>query len=103
MAVETDADRLSMFGANDFGVVAHYFSGTKRYSLNGIFDKEYQGVQTADVEFASSLPVFYFPSSQLPCRWAYGDTLVIDDDTYTVRNVEPDGTGVTRLRLEATV
>jgi hypothetical protein len=31
-----------------------------------------------------------------------GDTLYIDDDVYTIRNIENDGTGITRLRLEAT-
>lgn len=103
MPVESISDRISMCAATDWGVGAIYKSANKRYSVQGIFDSDYQGVNIADVEFASTEPVFHFPTSSLPCRAAIGDLLYIAEDIYTVRNIENDGTGMTRLRLEATV
>ena len=91
-----------MCAASDWGVAAIYKSGGKRYPVQGIFDREYIGVNVSDVEFASTLPAFHFPTASLPCRAYVGDTLYIDDDVYTIRNIEDDGTGITRLRLEAT-
>lgn len=91
-----------MCAASDWGVAAIYKSGGKRYPVQGIFDREYIGVNVSDVEFASTLPAFHFPTTSLPCRAYVGDTLYIDDDVYTIRNIENDGTGITRLRLEAT-
>ncbi len=91
-----------MCAASDWGVAAIYKSGGKRYPVQGIFDREYIGVNVSDVEFASTLPAFHFPTASLPCRAYVGDTLYIDDDVYTIRNIENDGTGITRLRLEAT-
>lgn len=102
MAVETAADRASMCAASDWGSAAIYKSANKRYPVQGIFDREYVGVNVSDVEFASTLPAFHFPTASLPCRATVGDTLYIDDDVYTIRNIENDGTGITRLRLEAT-
>ncbi len=91
-----------MCAASDWGVAAIYKSDGKRYPVQGIFDREYIGVNVSDVEFASTLPAFHFPTASLPCRAYVGDTLYIDDDVYTIRNIENDGTGITRLRLEAT-
>ena len=102
MAVETAADRASMCAASDWGVEAIYKKANTRYKVQGIFDREYIGVNVSDVEFASTLPAFHFPTASLPCSATVGDTLYIDDDVYTIRNIENDGTGITRLRLEAT-
>jgi hypothetical protein len=102
MGVETAADRATMLAVSDFGTVAIYKSKGKRYPISGIFDREYLGVDVAEAEFASSEPVFHIQTTDLPCRWAFGDTLEIDCVAFTVRNVENDGTGMTKLRLEAT-
>lgn len=102
MPVETAADRASMCAASDWGSAAIYKSANKRYPVQGIFDSDYQSVNVADVEFASTEPVFHFPTASLPCRAAIGDLIYIGEDIYTVRNIENDGTGITRLRLEAT-
>ena len=91
-----------MCAASDWGSAAIYKSANKRYTVQGIFDREYIGVNVSDVEFASTLPAFHFPTASLPCRAAFGDTLYIGEDVSTIRNMENDGTGITRLRLEAT-
>jgi hypothetical protein len=103
MAVETAADRLSMFNINDFGTLAYYKSKGKRYAVEGIFDREYNGVDVAEVEVASTIPVFFMPTANLPCAYAFGDALEIDcAQVFTIRNIESDGTGISKLRLEAT-
>lgn len=62
--------------------------------VRGIFDNAY-GESFGLV--ASSSPVFRLPSS---IAVATGQTLVIAATTYTVAGIEPDGTGLTLLRLE---
>lgn len=74
----------------DFGVPAT-LNGV---IVRGIFDNAY-GESFSLV--ASSSPVFRLPSS---IAVATGQTLVIAATTYTVVGVEPDGTGLTVLRLE---
>jgi hypothetical protein len=74
----------------DFGVPATLDGAPVR----GIFDNAY-GESFGLV--ASSSPVFRLPSS---IAVTTGQTLVIAATTYTVAGIEPDGTGLTVLRLE---
>lgn len=74
----------------DFGVPATLDGAPVR----GIFDNAY-GESFGLV--ASSSPVFRLPSS---IAVATGQTLIIAATTYTVAGIEPDGTGLTVLRLE---
>lgn len=68
-------------------------------SVNGIFDGEY----TDPLDVESSGPVFTLPTASSSSA-AHGQTLVIATGhgagTYKVRGVQPDGTGVTVLKLE---
>lgn len=75
----------------DFGATATK-SGV---AVAGIFDSAY----TAAFDMiAGSGPVFRCASSAGVVR---GDTLVINGTSYTVTVTEPDGTGMSRCRLEA--
>jgi hypothetical protein len=65
-------------------------------SVTGIFDNEYYEPM-GEVQGAS--PVFTLPTASASTA-AHGQSLVIGATTYKVRGVEPDGTGVTLLRLE---
>lgn len=102
MGVESASDRAAMLSINDFGTLAIYKSKGKRYSVAGIFDREYGGVDVAEVEMASTVPIFFMRTADLPCAFAFGDTLEIDCVPFTIRNIESDGTGMSKLRLEAT-
>ena len=64
-------------------------------AVAGIFDKAYG---EAFGMIAGNDPVFRTASSTGIVR---GDTLVIGGVSYTVVNVEPDGTGLDLCRLEA--
>lgn len=101
MGVETAADRAAMLSVNDFGTAAIYKSKGKRYAVSGIFDREYAGVDVAEAEFASTQPIFFMRTEDLPCAYAFGDILEIDCVNFTIRNIEGDGVGMSKLRLEA--
>jgi hypothetical protein len=100
MTFESNFDRVSMFSPSDWGRKAVYKNKGKRFTINGIFDNNYQLVDVAEVGFSSSTPIFTIPTAALPCKPVVGDLLFIDCDQYTVRNFKADGTGVTVLVLE---
>jgi hypothetical protein len=83
----------AFFDTGDFAVSAT-LNGV---SVTGIFDNEYFEPLGNDVQGAS--PIFTLPTSSASSA-AHGQSLVIGATTYKVRGVEPDGTGVTTLRLE---
>jgi hypothetical protein len=102
MPVETSADRAAMLSPKDWGVTATYNSKGKRYPISGIFDREYQAVDVAEAEVSSTFPVFHIQTADLPCRYQFGDTIQIEGETFNIRDIQPDGTGISMLRLEAT-
>lgn len=75
----------------DFGVDATLAGAPVR----GIFDDAYGEAFGGLV--SGSGPMFRLPSSVAATR---GNALVIGATTYTVAGIEPDGTGLTVLRLE---
>lgn len=97
---ESSFDRFSMMAASDWGVAAIYKSQGKRFPIVGIYDRDYQLVDVAEVGFSSSTPIFTIPTAALPCRPRVGDNLYIGTESFTVRNFKADGTGVTVLTLE---
>lgn len=75
--------------------------------VSGIFDNDYALGAVGPFGMASSTPIFTLDSAQVPSG-VVGKTLAIGEDTattsqvrYTVAAHEPDGTGVSRLLLEA--
>ena len=95
MPVESAADRLSMLVDWDTGL----YNGST--TISGIFDNEYIGVSAGgDIDVESASPAFTCQTSDVPSA-DHGDTLVVNSVTYTVRGVQPDGTGMTVLVLEA--
>ena len=81
----------------DFGVVATLASGR---SVSGIFDSDYIGV--GDIAVESSGPAFTLSSADATAHEiAIGTAIQVGSADYVVRSVQPDGTGITLLRLEA--
>jgi hypothetical protein len=87
MITETLADFLPDFG------VAVTRNGSA--SVTGLFDKAYA---EAFGLIAGNDPVFRCLSS---VGMARGDTLLISGTTYTVTEIQPDGTGIDLCKLEA--
>ena len=102
MAIEGDTERAVFFGTDDFGSAATYTpSGGSASTVNGIFDNDYALADPlGGVGVGSSDPRFICRTSDVSAA-ANGDALVVNSVTYTIRNVEDDGTGVTTLVLEA--
>jgi len=103
MAVESDTDRAAFFDTDEFGVAASVtIDGGGAETVNGVFDNEYVGVLDgeASTPVESTRPVFTVATDDVT-GIGHGDSVVISGTTYTVRGVEPDGTGVTRLVMEA--
>ncbi len=102
MAVEGDTERAIFFSSNDFGSAATYTpSGGSASTINGIFDKDYALAAIGDgVGVGSNDPRFICRTSDVSSA-TNGDAIVVNSVTYTVRNVEDDGTGITTLELEA--
>lgn len=92
MTVESDADRLALLG--DYSVSAT-INGV---AVTGIFDDRFKMVDELSQEIESTLP-------QLICRSidvagvTDGTSCIVNGVTYTVRTLEPDGTGMTRIIL----
>lgn len=86
-------DPTLFFG--DFAVAATLQSVA--VSSGVIFDREYIEALGNTVE--GRAPVALAIASEIPSV-AQGQSLVIAAATYTVRGVEPDGTGLVLLRLE---
>lgn len=82
----------------DFGVYAELADGRQ---VLGLFDNEFVGVGEVPVE--SSGPAFTLKSADVTAyQIAAGEELTIAAADYVVRSIEPDGHGISVLRLEAT-
>lgn len=92
MTIESDADRLALL--EDWSEDATYGAST----ITGIFDNSYSDL----MDIAGSVPVFTCRTSDVSAASvAVGGTLALSAGNYTVRHIEADGTGMTRLALEA--
>lgn len=96
MPVESAADRLAFLDTDEHGVTATWGAA----SVPGIFDNEFTAIDGLGLPVAvdSAMPRF-------TCRTADvdgitgGDPVTINGTGYTVRSVQPDGTGMTVLVL----
>ena len=100
MAVESDAVRLEYL--KDFGVSGGTFtdvSAGSTTSIYALFRNEYLEEQAGgDVGVESSAPFAMVRTSDVP-NVVQNDTIAISGTTYTIVEVEPDGEGMTDLRL----
>jgi len=90
MAAESAADLLALFDLDDFAV---------QVTLNGTTIRAI--VDYDDVEVMGDFnrwPVLTVRTSDLDAD-PHGDSVVLNGTTYTIVNVDPDGTGVSRLVL----
>ena len=100
MNVKTDDMRLQFL--KDFGVTDATFTDTSAgttATITALLRNEYLEVEVeGEVGVESSAPFALARTSDVP-NIAQGDTLQISGTTYTVVEVQPDGEGMTDLRL----
>jgi hypothetical protein len=73
-------------------------SGSSK-SIKVIFDNEHYGEKVYDQEINSSMPVATCKTSDLT-GLKQGDTLTVNAVTYKILDIQPDGTGLTKLILK---
>ena len=101
MPVEGADDRAVFVAPDEFGVAAVYQPAAgDPVALDGIFDND-ASRGFADPGLASSAPRFICPASALPAGASPDDRLSIAGASYWVRVIDPDGTGMATLTLEA--
>ena len=100
MAVESDTERAIFFDSDDFASSATFTdvsSGTSS-TIKGIFDKESVEQAVGEAGLIEEVPVFTCKTSDVSDA-TFNDTLAIDGTTYYIKEILPDGTGVTRITL----
>lgn len=98
MAVYSSFDTNAFF--RDASVPVTYKRAGTRFDVFGILDAPYQGVSIAEADFASERITLVLPTASMPTDSAPGDVVIYDCDSYKVREIQPDGTGITTLILE---
>ena len=101
MAIETDDTLAFFFTTNDFGTDAtSTLAGGSPSAIVGVFANPYLGADAGGmVEFSATSPTFTARDADFP-GVSHGDTLVIGGTSYLIREVMPDGTGITTVMLE---
>ncbi len=100
MAVESEADRAVFVDPAAFAVAAvHHSASAGAVTINGLFDHGYAVTAEAfEVGVQNRESSFTCRASDLVA--ADGDFLDIADVRYVIREIQPDGEGMTRLVLE---
>ena len=95
-------DRAPSFDTDDFATASSCTpTGGPASTVNGIFDNEFFEVDPlSGVGVVSAQPRFVCTTADLPSGAASGDAITIDGTAYTVRVIQPEGTGVTTVVLE---
>ncbi len=100
MAIETDTERAIFFDTDDFAKSATFtdVSASTSSTVKGIFDKESIEQSVGEAGLIEEVPVFTCKSSDVSDA-TFNDTFVIDTVTYYIKEILPDGTGMTRFTL----
>ena len=100
MAIESDTERAIFFDTDDFAKSATFadVSAGTSSTVTGIFDKESVEQSVGEAGLIEEVPVFTCKSSDVSAA-TFNDTLVINSTTYYIKELLPDGTGVTRITL----
>ena len=105
MPVESEADRLSFLNVAEFGSVVTLFPNTvNEVTISGIFDNEHYEVDNGLSVVSSSEPQLQVRTSDVS-GVGQDDALNVTDQvngvtsSYTVADIQDDGTGITILRL----
>ena len=101
MGIEDAAERALFMDPDEFGSVISYTKpGAPAVPINVIFDAESEAISLGDLDVSSFAPRILVSVADLPAGAGDGDTAVVDGVSYSVREVQPDGTGMAVLKLE---
>ena len=87
-------DLADIFSAGEIAMTA---ATVGAFTLYGVFENQYQEA----LDISGTVPVYTCRSSDVTlASIARGTTIVINSTSYTVRVLQPDGSGLTALVLE---
>ena len=100
MAIESDTERPICFYTDDFAKSATFadVSAGTSSTVKGIFYKESIEQSLGEAGIIEEVPVFTCKSSDVSDA-TFNDTFVIDTVTYYIKEIFPDGTGMTKFTL----
>ena len=98
--IESNADRLSFFNPQEFGVSVKLTSSSSgvESDVYGIFDSQYFNLDLGVSAVSSSDLQFTCRTADV-CDYTQGDQLTLNSVTYEIIDVQEDGTGITVLKL----
>lgn len=106
MSVESDADRLAMLA--DFGGAVRWTVGAATSDLVGLLHKgSVRQEMDEGPDILNARATLQCRTSDVPAGAGHGNALVFTDplteadENYTVKVIEPDGTGMSAVLLEA--
>ena len=99
---DIDTDLGNMLDDSEFGYEATYSKATGG-KCNGIYDNDFVSVDVGEnaPPVTDQKPTLMVRLSDFDTEPAQDDTLIVDGTSYTVLEVQPDGTGAALLILEA--
>lgn len=93
-------DHSIFFDVDGFAIAFTYTpAGGASVSLKGIFDEAYFE-QSGAFDVSGNQPQIMFETASLASAPAYGDAVCINETPFLIVEVQPDGTGITTLKLE---
>lgn len=101
MSVESDADRLEFLDVDEFGISLSLVLGSPVTEISGIFDDAHFEIDNGISVISSSEPMAHVRTSDVTGSPSVlqGTTVIIAGDSYSVTDIEPDGTGMTLLKM----
>lgn len=103
MPVETEQDRLNMLNANDWGATLTLPNTTE---IPCIADREFDALDIGEIGVESSNPIVSVSTADITGKLEEDDEIIIAgspingvDGTYTVKEIQHDGTGMSAVRL----
>lgn len=102
MTAESDDDRAAFVDPDDFGeAVVYRQDGVDIANFDAVFQRQsVEGLADYGGGVTHRVSTLTCRDSDLPADADEGDTLSVRGLDFTVRTIEPDGTGMTVLRLE---
>lgn len=102
--MDLEGDLAAVFDTAIFGVRASLraANGGASHQVEGVFDEPSEAVGTAGaIAVELTAPRFMASTASLPAALAEGWILKHGSRSFVVRVIQPDGTGVTALTLQA--
>lgn len=80
-----------------------HLEGREPIVVTGLFNAAYQAVDVSTgVPISTVQPLLEVVANDLPARPEEGDTVIVQDVTYLIVDVRPDGNGYLKLALQRT-